>query len=139
MFQLEAEERPHGCAGPVAVFTIVGFFAFPAMFYYFPAVLFGGPIVFLSRKQVAWKLWEAYILVVPPLAYFVGLALSGNKGLIQPFLELLCLGFGVPVALAVRVLRDEDDASSVTPWLIGALALVAFVVGALIKRHMPPD
>jgi hypothetical protein len=140
MFELQSVEKPRGCATPVAVMTIVAFFGIFGLPYYLTAVLFGAPVVLLSGTRVTWRIWEAYILVVPTITYWVGLLLAPSKGLFQPPLELLFLGFGVPLALGVRVARGrKQDAWPLTAWLIGALAYVAFVVAVRTPPFMAPD
>ncbi len=140
MFELQTAEKPRGCAAPVAVFTVVAFFGIFGLPYYITAILFGGPVVVLNRERVAWKPWEAYILVVPTITYWIGLLLGPEKGLFQPAFELLWLGLGVPLALAVRVASArKQDAQPVTAWLIVILAFVTLAVGALVQPFMPPD
>jgi hypothetical protein len=140
MFELQTEKRSRGCATSVVVITTVAFFGIFALPYYVTALLFGGPIVYFNRHRVAWKAWEAYVLVIPPIVYVLGFLLGPDKGLLQPPAELLVLGLGVPLALAVRVAAGKKgDAWPLTVSLIAGLAFLALIAGALIPPHMAPD
>jgi len=104
------------------------------------ALILSGPIVFLGRKRVRWRLWELLAVILPFSIWAILMASElslGRKGLGNLY-EAFYLALGVPLAAIVRIVigsrgRQQACAGSLIAVLCIVAVVVFFVVPPLLQ------
>lgn len=102
-----------------------------------PAGVVTGIIVFLSRRRVDWKAWEAVVFILPFGAWALLMIsdLSLNQKSLANLGEPLYFIAGIPIAAIVRVLVGRRASQTV---LSGALIGFVSALAVAVFFMVPP-